>query len=206
MKKEAEITNNPDKITEAQSALTEAIEPFNTAFAAATVSKIGAKTYTGKAQKPTVTVKSGSTVLKAGTDYKLSYKNNVNAGKATVIITGIGNYSEAKAKTTTFTINKAANTLKVKAVKKTFTAKKKKATSFAAKKVFKVTKNVSKGKVTYKKTKGNKKITISKAGKVTVKKGLKKGKTYTVKVKATSAATKNYKAKSAIITLKFKIK
>lgn len=49
-------------------------------------------------------------------------------------------------------------------------------------------------KVVYKKTKGSKCITVTKTGKVTAKKGLKKGKTYTVKVKVTCGeATKTVK-------------
>lgn len=66
------------------------------------VSAISTKTYTGKALKPAITVKDGSKVLKNGTDYKVTYKNNQNPGKATVTITGIGNY--AGTKTTTFKI------------------------------------------------------------------------------------------------------
>ena len=44
-------------------------------------------------------------------------------------------------------------------------------------------------KVTYKKTSGSKYITVSKSGKVTAKKGMKAGKTYTAKVKVTCGAT-----------------
>ena len=62
------------------------------------------------------------------------------------------------------------------------------------------------GKITYKKTSGNKKIKVSKAGKVTVKKGLKKGKTYKVKVKVTAAKTSTYKKATKTVTLKIKIK
>lgn len=61
-----------------------------------------------------------------------------------------------------------------------------------------------KGKLTYtlnKKAKASKKIKVSKAGKVTIKKGLKKG-TYKITVKA--AATKNYKAAKKTITIKVK--
>lgn len=50
-------------------------------------------TYDGTAKQPTVTVKDGSTVLKAGTDYTVSYSSNVNAGTAVVTITGKGNFS-----------------------------------------------------------------------------------------------------------------
>ena len=61
------------------------------------------------------------------------------------------------------------------------------------------------GKMTYAKASGNKRITINKiTGKVTVKKGLKKG-TYKVKVKVKAAGNTNYKA-SAWKTVTFKIK
>ncbi len=54
---------------------------------------IPAKTYTGKPLKPAVTVKAGAKKLKANTDYTVKYLNNVHAGKATIIVTGIGNYA-----------------------------------------------------------------------------------------------------------------
>ena len=50
-------------------------------------------TYDGTAKRPAVTVKYGSKKLKKGTDYTVSYSNNVKAGKATVNIKGIGKYS-----------------------------------------------------------------------------------------------------------------
>lgn len=102
-------------------------------------------------------------------------------------------------------ITKAANTLKVAPVKKVQTVKYGKKTTLAAAKTFKVAKNVSAGKVVYSKTSGNAKIKVAKNGSVTVNKGLKKGSTYTVKVKATSAATKNYKA-AVVKNITFKVK
>ncbi|MCQ2514475.1 MAG: fibronectin type III domain-containing protein [Ruminococcus sp.] len=52
-----------------------------------------AYTYDGKEKKPTVTIKVGSRTLKSNTDYKvLSYTNNLNAGKGSVLIEGLGNY------------------------------------------------------------------------------------------------------------------
>ena len=54
---------------------------------------IGEANYTGKALKPKVTVKNGSTVLTEGKDYKLEYSNNTNKGIATVTVTGLGNYT-----------------------------------------------------------------------------------------------------------------
>ena len=59
--------------------------------------------YDGTAKQPTVTVKDGSTVLVESTDYTVAYSNNVNAGTATVTVTGQGNYSGTK--TVTFTIS-----------------------------------------------------------------------------------------------------
>ena len=91
----------------------------------------------------------------------------------------------------------------VKKVTVKFTILKKKTQNVAKKKVF-IVKN-SKGTVSFKKTSGNKKITVSKAGKITVKKGLKKG-TYKVKVKATAAGTTAYKAGSKTVTVKIVIK
>ena len=58
----------------------------------------------------------------------------------------------------------------------------------------------------YTKVKGNKKIKIAKNGKVTVKKGLKKGKTYKVKVKVSTPGTATYLSKEKTVTLKVKIK
>lgn len=117
------------------------------------------------------------------------------------------NYEAATSAAAKLVVNKAAGSIAIKPVKATQTAKAKKNTTIAAAKAFKVTKNTSKGTVSYARVKGDKKITIAKNGKVTIKKGLKKGKTYTVTVKATAAATTNYKAAtSATVTLKIKVK
>ena len=62
-------------------------------------------TYTGAAIKPAVTVKYGKTKLKKGTDYTVSYKNNVDAGTATVKVKGKGKYTGSKK--VTFTIEPA---------------------------------------------------------------------------------------------------
>ena len=50
-------------------------------------------TYTGSTITPVPTVKYGNTTLASGTDYTVSYSNNVNEGTATVTITGKGNYT-----------------------------------------------------------------------------------------------------------------
>ena len=71
-------------------------------LAEATVSTIANQAYTGSAVTPKPVVKIGSTALREGTDYKLTYKNNVSAGTATVVITGAGAYGGSK--TVTFKI------------------------------------------------------------------------------------------------------
>lgn len=48
--------------------------------------------FTGSEIRPDVTVISGETGLQDGTDYTLSYQNNINPGTATVTITGKGLY------------------------------------------------------------------------------------------------------------------
>ncbi|MBQ4568864.1 MAG: leucine-rich repeat protein [Ruminococcus sp.] len=50
-------------------------------------------TYDGKEKKPDVTVKYNTKTLVKDTDYTVSYSNNLNAGSATVTVTGIGNYT-----------------------------------------------------------------------------------------------------------------
>ena len=65
--------------------------------------------YNAQEQKPTVTVKDGSTVLTEGTDYDLTYTDAVNAGTVTVTATGKGNYTGTN--TATYTIQKKALTV-----------------------------------------------------------------------------------------------
>ena len=54
--------------------------------------RVSDRAYTGSAQKPKPTVVAAGSVLKEGTDYTLSYSNNVNVGTASVTIKGKGNY------------------------------------------------------------------------------------------------------------------
>lgn len=142
----------------------------------------GSFTYNGKARTPAVTVKNGTTTLKKNTHYTVTYKNNVNAGTASVTITGKGTYTGTAVKT--FTIKKAAQSLSVSCSAKTL----------ARKKTAAITVKGAKGKVTY--VSGNKKIaTVTSGGRV---KGISAGKV-TITVKA--AGNANYKAASKKITL-----
>ena len=60
---------------------------YNLSKASASLAKTS-YTCTGKAIQPAVTVKSGGTVLKKGTDYTVTYKANTQPGTASVVIKG----------------------------------------------------------------------------------------------------------------------
>lgn len=170
--------------------------------------KYSSKSYTGKVIVPVIEkVTSNGIELVEGTDYIISNSGKgTTAGKYTVEITGIGTYvGTAK---TIFTINKASNTLTVKGktAKVKYYKLRQKKQVLSAKSVMTVSK--AKGTVTYKKSSGNKNITINKkTGKVTIKKrGLKRGKTYSVKVKVYAAGNTSYKSISKTVTIKIKVK
>lgn len=73
-----------------------------------TFAPIADVTYNTKAQTPAVTVANSGRILTAD-DYDVKYTNNINAGTATVTVTGKGNFTGTASKT--FTINKAGLTL-----------------------------------------------------------------------------------------------
>ncbi|MBR0377551.1 MAG: leucine-rich repeat protein [Lachnospiraceae bacterium] len=60
--------------------------------------KTGSATYdyTGHVRKPVAVVMFNGTRLKAGTDYTVAYRNNVNPGTATITITGKGNFCQTR--------------------------------------------------------------------------------------------------------------
>lgn len=70
------------------------------------LSKIASITYDGMAKTPGVTLKDGNVTLTEGTDYELSYSNNIEIGKASVVITGKGDYLGSRS--TTFSITGTA--------------------------------------------------------------------------------------------------
>ena len=65
--------------------------------------------YDGTEKRPEIIVRNGDITLQKDTDYTLTYSNNINPGKATVTINGIGNYSGEIVKE--FTISKNELTL-----------------------------------------------------------------------------------------------
>jgi len=65
--------------------------------------------YNGQEQKPAVTVMKDERKLVEGTDYTISYANNINAGTATVVVTGLGDYEGSQMKTFTITPKELTN-------------------------------------------------------------------------------------------------
>lgn len=76
-----------------------------------TLAPIADVTYNTKAHTPEVTVAISGRTLEADKDYTVSYASNVNAGTATVTVTGKGNFTGSA--NTTFTIAKADLNLSV---------------------------------------------------------------------------------------------
>ena len=113
------------------------------------------------------------------------------------------NYYGAYSKTVKFTIKKAKPVITAKSASKTVSYTKLK----KAKQTFKLSATATgKNTITFQKTSGNKNITISKTGTVTVPAKTKKG-TYTIKVKLTTKSSRNYNAaKAKTVTLKVVVK
>ncbi len=111
-------------------------------------------TYTGTEKNPTVTING----LVNGTDYTVQYKNNINAGTATVTVTGTGDYKGNLSKT--YKINKAAQSISISktSITKTYGDA---AFSLGAK-------ASGGGKLTYT-SQNTKAATVSSDGKVTIK-------------------------------------
>lgn len=142
------------------------------------VVKVGNKVYTGKKLKPAVTVTIGDKTLENGRDYTVSYKNNKKVGKATVTITGTGDYTGTKKasfiiKPKKVTVSSAKST-KTKTVKIKWKKSAGGVTGYQVQTA--LNKKFTKSKTSYKVKKAS---TVSK----TIKK-LKKGKTYYVRVRA----------------------
>ena len=57
------------------------------------ISEIKDQNYTGNAVEPSLTITDNGRYLTEGKDYRVSYYNNTSQGTASVVITGVGNYS-----------------------------------------------------------------------------------------------------------------
>jgi len=87
------------------------VEVYGTVTDATVVTEEKEYVYNGLAYRPEVTVMLGNTTLTSD-DYSVSYQNNINAGKATITITGKNYYKDSKS--INFTIKPAKLTIKAK--------------------------------------------------------------------------------------------
>ena len=144
----------------------------------AKVSGIKNVTFAGKSVSQNVVVKDGSKTLKKGVDYKVTYSSNTKVGTATVIITGINNYSGTIKKT--FKITLAKPSLTVKALTKSAKVSWKKVPGASSYKIYMSTRSSS----------GYKAVATVSSSKLTyTKKKLTKGKKYYFKIVAVSGKT-----------------
>lgn len=149
-------------------------------------------TYTGKPQKMKVYVRDKSYpgesdyLLMEDIDYKVTWKNNTNAGTATVTVTGLEPYFRGTL-TKTFKILQANNSITASNVKKTQSTRAQTFSLGAAAK--------GGAKLSYKSN--NKNVTVNSSGKVTIAANYTGESAITI----TAAATKNYKAAQKTVTL-----
>ena len=134
--------------------------------------------YDGASKKPTVTVKNGNQTLVNGKDYTVQYSNNVNAGTATVSISGKAHYVGTVQKS--FVIQKANNSITASNFTKNYSLK---AQSFSI-----GAKQTGNAKLTY--SSNNKDVTVDSTGKVTIKAGFAGKATITITANATSGYNK----------------
>lgn len=143
--------------------------------------------YDGMAKTPSVSGLYGSIPLIQNQDYTITYSNNVNAGVATVVLTGCGSYEGTAS--LTFTIQKVGNVITAKNVKKSYQNK---AQSFRL-----GVKTKYGAQLTYRSN--NKNITVNGKGVVKVKKGYI-GKA-TVKITANANQNVNKTVKRITVTV-----
>ena len=165
--------------------------------------------YNGSVQKPEVQVAYAGETLDPGSySVTCSDENSTNAGEYTVTVKmGKDSCFTDDPVTKTYIIEKASNTMTVKAAAKKVKLKKVKKKNQT---VTALTVKGRQGKVTYKGTpvgkKAKKALKINaKTGKITVKKKTKKG-TYKMKVTVTAAGNDNYNAKVQTVTVKIRVK
>ena len=89
----------------------------------AAISNIVGKTYTGKAQTQAPSLTYNGMTLSLGSAYALSYKNNINAGTATMTITGKGNYAGSVSKSFTISARQIKDAAISNIVEKTYNGK-----------------------------------------------------------------------------------
>jgi len=141
---------------------------------------------------------SSAKAFKAAVDEAIKVLNTSDVDTATILDAADKIDAAKKA-----LVEKSANTMKADAKAKTVKAKKLKK---AAAKIAPIKVTTPNGKVTYTKVKGNKKLSVNKTnGKITVKKGTRKG-TYKMSVKVAASGDADHKAAEKIVNVTVKVK
>ena len=161
-----------------------AADTSKTDISTAKISKIQNYSYTGKEIKPELTVEASGKKLAEGTDYTLSYKDNINSGNATVTITGCGDYT-----------GEISRQFKIAKAKQKITVKKASYKKTTSDKSFKLTGINGYGQLSYKSSQA-KVATVNKSGKVKIKGA------GTAKITITASGDKNHKKAQTVITVK----
>ncbi len=172
------------------------------------------KNYTGKALAYTGKVTKSGSAGKVTYAYYSDAKCTKSVKAANVKAAGTyyvkatlaadANHKAATSAAVKLTIAKAAQPMAAKVVARTASFKTLKSKSVTVTVPLSVTK--AQGKLTYAKVSGDACLTINKTtGKVTVKKGTKKG-TYTIKIRVSAAGNKNYKAGTKTVDCKVTVK
>ena len=143
-------------------------------------------TYNGRSQKPAVTVKHGGKKLVPGTDYSVTYSDNVHAGTASVKVSGKGNYKGTVTKK--FTIAKADQSIRLTVD----------ATKIDVGKTTAIKVSGTKGSISFKSASDSLAAVKMKDSKTGTVKAVKVGK---VKITVTAAKTSDFNAVSKAVTI-----
>lgn len=193
--------NDDDDSWSGLEAVMSAIEGTQMTLSAISVSGVVTKSWNGYAQTQSPILRMGGKELVRGTDYSISYADNVQVGTATMTLVGKGLFNGTKS--VSFAIEKAINSLAASA-KKTSVAIK-----YNANKPTTIASNISvskaHGAISYTNASTN---SISKAfsvdnstGKVSVPKGTKVG-TYSITIRISAAGDANHKLGSKTVSYK----
>lgn len=192
------IAKGTSKITLKDKSATYSGKAISISAATVTGSK-GNVTYTYYVDKACKT-KTGTTAALGGAAKAGAAPKNAGTYYVKASVAADLYYKAATSAVAKLTIKKAYNDIYVGPASKTLRYSKSKKLTFTEKATV-----YEKAAVTFAKVKGDRKITITKAGKVTIAKGLKRGK-YSLKLKVKSAATRNYLATEGTVTIKIIIK
>ena len=169
------------------------------------IEPIPSYTYNGSAKKPKVIVHDNAGTLVQGSEYTVSYSNNIKAGTAKVTVSAAEDSEVYTGSVTVpFTIKRAKQKLSITKRTKTVKRSKVRRRKQTVKKALSVKK--TSGKLVYKKAGGSGRLTVNaRTGAVTVKKGTRRG-SYKIKIRVTAGKTANYLSAVKTVTVSVRVK